>query len=96
MLLLAPFMDEPGGSLEVLFSTFRDVSGPLAVVLVVFLSVAPAIAEESLFRGFVLRRLLERWHPAAAVGLTACLFAAAHMEVRRDRVLRLRRADPAP
>ncbi len=33
-----------------------------------------------LFRGYAQRRLLQRWHPAAAVGVSSALFAAAHLD----------------
>src|SRR5262249_52441113 len=49
---------------------------PLALVL--FFSVVPPFMEELLFRGFLQRRLLQRWHPAVAILVTSALFAIYH------------------
>jgi membrane protease YdiL (CAAX protease family) len=49
---------------------------PLALVL--FFSVVPPFMEELLFRGYLQRRLLQRWHPAVAILVTSALFAGYH------------------
>ena len=80
MLLILPFGDEPSDQLEFLFNVFR-AGGPLyAVAMLLFLSVVPGLVEESLFRGYVQRRLLRRWHPAVAIAFTSLFFAAAHID----------------
>lgn len=73
-----------GEQLEMLMEAFAAVHGPLAVVLVVFLSVGPGLAEECVFRGYLQTRLLQRWHPAAAIAVTSLLFSAAHLDLQHS------------
>jgi membrane protease YdiL (CAAX protease family) len=60
----------------------RASSGPggwsVAADLVLVLLLAP-VAEEIIFRGFLFRALYDRVRPIAAAGLSALLFAAAHL-----------------
>ena len=49
-----------------------------ALALALFFSLVPPIAEELLFRGFMQRRLLQRWPPAVAILVTAAVFAIFH------------------
>lgn len=44
------------------------------------LSVVPSIAEEILFRGYMQRRMLQRWSPAVAIGVSTLLFALVHAD----------------
>jgi membrane protease YdiL (CAAX protease family) len=44
------------------------------------ISIVPALVEETLFRGYLQRRFLERWSPAVAIGVTTLLFAAMHFD----------------
>jgi uncharacterized protein len=46
----------------------------------ILLSIIPAIVEESVFRGYLQRRLLERWSPAVAIGVSTVLFAMLHFD----------------
>jgi membrane protease YdiL (CAAX protease family) len=46
----------------------------------VLVSLLPAIVEELLFRGYIQRRLLERWSPALSIGVTTLLFAILHAD----------------
>jgi membrane protease YdiL (CAAX protease family) len=39
------------------------------MLLSIILSVIPALVEESLFRGYLQRRFLQRWSPAVAISL---------------------------
>jgi membrane protease YdiL (CAAX protease family) len=66
--------------MEMFTEMARSASGVVAVLNVVLLSVVPGFVEESLFRGYVQRRLLERWTPLAAVVVSAAFFAAAHFD----------------
>ena len=50
----------------------------LAFVLVIAL--VPGFVEELFFRGYILRRLLQRWRPWKAIALTTVLFALAHID----------------
>jgi hypothetical protein len=40
----------------------------------------PALVEETLFRGYIQRRFLQRWSPAVAIGLTTLMFAGMHFD----------------
>jgi len=50
-----------------------------ALPFVLFIALAPGFCEELLFRGYVQRRLLERWNLWAAVLVTSLLFAVFHI-----------------
>lgn len=50
------------------------------VVLLIFLAVGAPLVEELFFRGLVLRSLMERVPPAAAIVISSLLFALAHFE----------------
>lgn len=55
-------------------------SGPVwAMLMVLTVSVGPAFGEEIIFRGYLLRRLLGVWRPAAAIAVASLLFAAGHL-----------------
>jgi membrane protease YdiL (CAAX protease family) len=49
-------------------------------LLSILLSVIPALVEESLFRGYLQRRFLQRWSPAVAISVSSLLFALMHMD----------------
>jgi membrane protease YdiL (CAAX protease family) len=51
-------------------------AGSLALAL--FFSLVPPFVEELFFRGYVQRRLLQRWPAAVAILITATLFATIH------------------
>lgn len=51
-----------------------------SVVYVGFVAVLPGLIEESLFRGYVQRRLLQRWRPPLAIGVASAVFAVAHID----------------
>jgi uncharacterized protein len=57
-----------------------DPSAPVAVLVVMLISLLPAVFEEILFRGYFQRRLLERWSPVVAIGLSSLLFALVHAD----------------
>ena len=59
-----------------------DSGGGLALAILVF-AVLPALCEETLFRGFVLRGLLQRTSPAKAILWSALLFGAFHFDLYR-------------
>ena len=50
-----------------------------AVPFVLFIAIVPGVVEELLFRGYIQRRLLERWSPGWAIGVTSVLFALMHV-----------------
>jgi hypothetical protein len=49
-------------------------------LLSILLSVIPALVEETLFRGYLQRRFLQRWSPAVAISVSSLLFALMHMD----------------
>ena len=79
-LLLRPLSDESSDQLEFLYGMITEPTGVFAVVVVVSMTVVPGFVEESLFRGYIQRRLLKRWPPIVAIGFTSLLFAAAHID----------------
>jgi membrane protease YdiL (CAAX protease family) len=46
---------------------------------VLFIAIVPGIVEEVFYRGYIQRRLLQRWKPAWAIGVTAIIFALMHV-----------------
>lgn len=68
---------EPPAFLAGLFSGTDDRSTGGGATLVLFLIVAP-LTEELIFRGLMLRGLLDHVRPAAAIALSALLFSIAH------------------
>jgi membrane protease YdiL (CAAX protease family) len=50
----------------------------LAVPFVLFVALAPGVLEEVFFRGYIQRRLLQRWSPSVAILVSSLLFAAMH------------------
>ena len=50
------------------------------LLLIVMGSVLPGIVEEFICRGYLQRRLLNRWHPAVAIYVSSMFFAALHMD----------------
>jgi membrane protease YdiL (CAAX protease family) len=43
------------------------------MAFILFIATVPAVIEEIMFRGYMQRRLLERWRPLAAIGVTSGL-----------------------
>lgn len=68
----------PEGSLHSLQQLVEAPPLPQAVLV---LAVVPAICEEVLFRGVLARGLATRFIPAAAVAISAAMFAAYHLSV---------------
>lgn len=57
-----------------------DTSWWSLVLISIILSLLPAILEEIVFRGYIQRRLLQRWSPGAAIGVSTLLFALLHFD----------------
>jgi membrane protease YdiL (CAAX protease family) len=49
------------------------------VPFILFIAIVPGVVEELLYRGYVQRRLLKRWRPRWAIGVTSVLFALMHV-----------------
>jgi membrane protease YdiL (CAAX protease family) len=58
---------------------YKKLTLPWAIPFLLFISLAPGFAEELLFRGYAQRRLLQRWQPWLAIGLTSLVFALFHV-----------------
>jgi membrane protease YdiL (CAAX protease family) len=58
---------------------YENLTLDWAIPFLLFISLAPGIAEELLFRGYAQRRLLARWSPWLAIGLTSVVFALFHV-----------------
>ncbi len=79
-LLLLPLSDGPSDQLLILDRLITEPTGVFAVVVLLSLTVVPGFVEEVFFRGYVQRRLLDRWPAVAAIGFTSLLFGAAHLD----------------
>lgn len=67
---------EPDSSAEMMWQNM----GPLAAIpFVLFIALMPGFGEEMLFRGYIQRRLLQRWRPALAILISSLLFAMVHV-----------------
>jgi CAAX protease family protein len=73
-LFIAPPSDNP------INDAIADGSWWTITLLGIILSVIPALVEESLFRGYLQRRFLERWSPAVAISVSTLLFAIMHID----------------
>ncbi len=73
---LARVIPNPDRTFEAMFEQITPLWG-LAFVL--FIALAPGFFEEMLFRGYMQRRLLQRWRPYWAIGVVSVLFALAHV-----------------
>jgi uncharacterized protein len=61
-----------------LLQCYRDDADAVELVKVLFIFVAVALAEELVFRGYVLNNLMQSMKPEAALLLSAIIFAVAH------------------
>lgn len=57
----------------------RDRTALVVAIVLLVVVVAP-LAEEILFRGLILRGLLDRWRPAVAVAVQGVVFGAVHVQ----------------
>jgi membrane protease YdiL (CAAX protease family) len=60
---------------------YENVTLSEAIPFVMFMALVPGICEELLFRGYIQRRLLQRWSPLVAITVTSALFALVHMQL---------------
>jgi membrane protease YdiL (CAAX protease family) len=78
---LVALLDAVGGSLDEqqAVRTLERSQGPEIVLVVLGVALLAPVVEELLFRGLLLRSLLRRTSPVAAVVVSAVLFAGAHL-----------------
>ncbi len=70
----------PHATMQMFAAIAHSGTGAIAVLNIALISLVPGFVEESLFRGYVQRRLLERWTPFAAVAVSSLFFCAAHYD----------------
>lgn len=58
---------------------YDNMTLAISVPFVLFIAVMPGICEELFFRGYLQRRLLQRWSPGWAIVITSILFALMHI-----------------
>jgi len=58
---------------------YQNMNWQIAVPFIVFIAVAPGLSEEFLFRGYMQRRLIQRWPALVGILVTSLLFAAMHI-----------------
>ncbi len=78
--LLSLMVDEMSDQLKLVEAMMRAHVENFPVGLIVIVAVVPGIVEELLFRGYLQSRLLRRWPPLLAVGASALIFSAAHLD----------------
>ncbi len=61
-----------------LSSVITDCSWWAISLVSIITSAIPAVVEEALYRGYLQRRLLQRWPPAVSIGISTLLFALLH------------------
>ncbi len=77
-----PFLARPP-EVDAAIEAVTRMSSPLrALTVPLSFIVIPALTEELLFRGLVQRSLRDRYGPRVAVGITAVLFGAFHMDAQ--------------
>jgi membrane protease YdiL (CAAX protease family) len=59
---------------------YENMTAAMAVPFILFIALAPGFSEELLFRGYVQRRLLQRWPAWAAILVASLIFAAVHIQ----------------
>jgi membrane protease YdiL (CAAX protease family) len=78
---------EESASIRLFLAMARNPSQVEFIGALLLLSVIPAFVEESLFRGYIQRRLLQRWSPAAAIATSTAFFALAHFDLQHTLVV---------
>ncbi len=79
-LLLHFFPIELSDQLEMIGDILASQTGFSVFTTAILIAVIPAIVEEMLFRGYLQSRLLRRMPPAAAILISASIFAVAHVD----------------
>lgn len=65
-------------SQDYFFEIFGELNAANFLRSLLIVAVIPALAEETLFRGYLQPKLARRWSPATAIFVTALLFATLH------------------
>jgi uncharacterized protein len=78
--LLSLLTEDLSEQLKLVESMMRTHVRDFPVGLIVIVAILPGLVEELLFRGYLQSRLLRRWPPVLAVGVSALVFSAAHLD----------------
>lgn len=78
--ILSLMVDELSENLEFIESMMRWHIRQSLPLLFVLVAIVPGVFEEFLFRGYLLTRLAERWHPFWAILVSAMIFSLAHLD----------------
>ena len=78
---LPRFVGEPTDYLTPLIQAIMGASVTTRVLLVITITLLAGFAEEIFFRGYLQRRLLQRWPVWVSIGVASALFAIAHGSV---------------
>lgn len=79
-IIVERLFQDPGPGMRMIQDMMLKPTGAGLAILAVLICVLPPLSEEALFRGYLQRRLLQRWHPVAAIALSSALFAASHFD----------------
>jgi membrane protease YdiL (CAAX protease family) len=78
--LIEHLFQDRGASLEMMQNMMQKPSGVALASLAFMICVLPPLSEEALFRGYLQRRLLQRWHPVAAIAVSSAFFVVSHFD----------------
>lgn len=79
-LMFSNVMEQESEHLKMMETMLRSHATEFFAGLFLLAAVLPGVVEEIMFRGYLQSRLLDRWHPWAAIMWSAVLFAAAHLD----------------
>jgi membrane protease YdiL (CAAX protease family) len=79
-LIISSLFAGPPPSDSPISAVIADGSWWSITLLSILLSTIPALVEETLFRGYIQRRVLKRWSPAVAITVSTLLFALMHFD----------------
>jgi membrane protease YdiL (CAAX protease family) len=68
------------GTLKLIGDAFKKMTRTEFAFAILIIGIAPAFAEEFLFRGYAQTRLVQRWGRWPAIWITAALFGIMHMD----------------
>ena len=79
-IIVERLFQDPGPEMRMIQDMMQKPTGAGLAILAILICVLPPLSEEALFRGYLQRRLLQRWHPAAAVAVSSTFFVVSHLD----------------
>lgn len=64
---------------ESVLQLYKNITLGWAIVFIILIGVLPGFGEELFFRGFFQRRMLQRFRPSVAIGVTSLVFGLFHV-----------------